>query len=317
MLAVSFNENFVRFGQLVQADEQLTIETLQKKPLPFVFVPAMLCEHDLVQRLESIFKEIIDTLPVPERNLALSLGTEWFDFVVNFTESNLEGEELTTLLEHNEHLRLGDWYQSKFIQHYPLKYALRDQQAFLTVSYYKELGKVLHQATQSVGLNIKVFDVNLFTAARTIASTNPDLNNQHWGIWFVTPKRQELLLVAANEFEQYLEFEFTDAENYQINRFANPDQRGAEIVAQINDLRTYRGDEITLLDRLFFFSYDVTEEFFNILLTFELPNFICFDPVRFFKPVDLYLGDGDGSGAMSQFVDVLGLLARFMPGVQK
>lgn len=315
MLAVSLSEKFVRYGQLVQADEQLTIETLQKRPLPFVFEPSILKEHDLVPRLESIFKEITDTLPVPERNLALSLGTEWFDFVVNFTEHDLEGEELEGLLEHYEQLRLGDWYTAKFIQHYPLKYGLSDRQGFLTISYYKELGKILHQATQAVGLSIKVFDINLFTAAQTIARTNPELHNQHWGIWYVTPNRQELLLIASNEFEQYLEFEFTDSENYRINRFANPDRRGADIVAQINDLRTYRSEELTLLDQLFFFSYDVTEEFFNILLTFELPNFICYDPVKHYKPVDLYLGDGDGSGAMSQFVDVLGLMTRFMPGV--
>jgi hypothetical protein len=312
MLAVSFSRNYVRYGQLVQVNGQRSLETIQKVALPFVFEPNALNSR----QLEPVFQNICSKLPVPERNLALSLDSEWFDCSINSVEEGLDTSEIQTILDNYEQLRLGDWFSSKFIQHYSLKSSNQDRRDYLTVSYYKELGKVLHQAIQAAGLAIKVFDINLFSAVQTLNRLHPDLKAKRWGVWQVTPERQELLLIENDEVYQHITFKFIDAEHYQIDRFANPDQRGLEIITEINRLRTYQSDTITLLDQLFFYSYDVTEEFFNILLTFELDNFTCYDPLTKFKPVELYLGDGDGVGAMCQFTDVLGLLLRFMPEEQ-
>lgn len=314
MLAVSFSENFVRFGQLVQGETGLSIETIQKKPLEFVFEPALLRDNGFVAKLEPVFTAIQNSLPVPDRYLALSLGTDWFSLSVNAVDADLDPEQVREVLDWNEQQRLGNWYAQKFVQHYPLRSPSNSiQKNYLTVSYYKELGRVLNKASQAAGFTIKVFDINIFSAAQTINLLNPELKNLRWGLWYVDDKRQELLIIENDEFSQYFEFGFTDSENYQVTKFACPDQHGRGIIDQLNGLRTFQTEKIDVLDRVYFFSDNVTTEFFNILLTYEVENFVCFNPFQTIKPVDMDMSDGDGVGAMCQFADVLGLLLRFMP----
>ena len=53
-----------------------------------------------------------------------------------------------------------------------------------------------------------------------------------------------------------------------------------------------------------------------MLLTHDVDNLKCIDPFETIKPIDLFKDDGEGVGAMSQFIDVLGLLFRFLPEVE-
>jgi len=97
---------------------------------------------------------------------------------------------------------------------------------------------------------------------------------------------------------------------------SNPAEDGEKIISQINDLKNFSSEELGLIDNLYFFTHNVDSEFYNMLLTYDIPNLKCINPFEKYKPVDLYSDDGEGTGAMSQFLDVQGLLFRFIPEVE-
>jgi len=314
MLAVSLSENFVRYGQLVMVDNSTTIELISKKPLPFKFEPQILLNPEFPQLFEQLISSIRATLPVPDRFIAFSACSSWFNITNNKVDFGLDDEQVQQVLDWNEKQRLGENFEKKFVQHYPLKVdESAAQRNFLTLSYYKELGRIIHKTCQPVGFTVKVFDINIFAAANALERLQGQKTGQKWGVWRIGENSNILLIVENGEFKQYLEFDLPDATNYAINVMSNPEGEGEKVVAQINDLRTFKSDQINALDNLYFFSHDPDSEFFNMLLTYDLDNMHVLDPFADIKPIDLYTGDGDGPGAMCQFLDVMGLLLRFMP----
>jgi len=317
MLAVSLSANFVRYGQLVKNGNSLSIEMISKKPLSFKFEPVLLKSPDLAAKLESVFMEIRSTLPVPDRFLALSVPSDWFNITVNSLDVGLENEKVAEILDWNEQQRLGDIFSQKFVQHYPLTpNASKSRHDYLTISYFKELGRVINRACQPAGFTIKVFDLNIFSAATALERLFKGANGNKWGVWQIGEDRHALLIIKSDEINQYLEFTFDENIGYKILTNSNPAEDGEKIISQINDLKNFSSEELGLIDNLYFFTHNVDSEFYNMLLTYDIPNLKCINPFEKYKPVDLYSDDGEGTGAMSQFLDVQGLLFRFIPEVE-
>jgi len=317
MLAVSLSANFVRYGQLVKNEDSISIEMVSKKPLPFKFEPGMLKSPELAAQLESLFLDIRSTLPVPDRFLALSVPSDWFNITVNSIDLGLEGDKVAEILDWNEKQRLGEVFNQKFVQHYPLTQRdFESKRDYLTVSYFKELGRAINRACQPAGFTIKVFDLNIFSAAAALERLYKEKNGEKWGVWRIGEDRHALLIVRGGEFNQYIEFVLDENSGYQILTNSNPAEDGEKVVSQINDLRNFSSEELGYLDNLYFFTHNVDSEFYNMLLTYDVANLKCINPFEKIKPVDLFKDDGEGTGAMSQFLDVLGLLFRFLPEVE-
>ncbi|MFH1213741.1 MAG: hypothetical protein V1681_06610 [Candidatus Neomarinimicrobiota bacterium] len=314
MLAISLSENFVRYGQLIKNDDSFSIEVMSKKPLPFKFEPAILKSPDFAAKLETIFLDIRSVLPVPDRFVALSVPSSWFSLSVNPIDLGLEPDKVAEILDWNEKQRLGEHFDQKFIQHYPLKQReYESKRDYLTVSYYKELGRVLNRACQPAGFNIKVFDLNIFSVATALERLYKGKNGEKWGVWRVDEDRHTLIIIKSDEFNQYIEFKLGDHSDYSILVNSNPGEDGEKVVSQINDLRNFSSEVIDSVDNLYFFAHDIDSEFYNMVLSYDISNLKCIDPFDNIKPVDLYKDDGEGTGAVSQFLDVLGLLFRFLP----
>ncbi len=317
MLAVSLSANFVRYGQLVKNENSISIELVSKKPLAFKFEPGMLNNPDLAAKLESVFLEIRSALPVPDRFLALSIPCDWFNVTVNSLDLGLEEDKIAEILDWNEQQRTGEVFSQKFVQHYPLKQCeFETKRDYLTISYFKQLGRVLNQACQPAGFNIKAFDLNIFSAVNALERIFRNANGASWGAWLIGEERHALLLVKSGEFDQYLEFTLNDNAGYQILASSSPGRDGEKTVEQINAIRNFSSEELNSVDNLYFFTHNVDSEFYNMFLTYDIPNLKCIDPFIKVKPVDLFKDDGEGTGAMSQFLDVVGLLYRFLPEVE-
>lgn len=317
MLALSLSTNFVRYGQLVKNGDSITIEMISKKPLPFKFETPLLNSPDLVTNLEALFLDIRSTLPVPDRFLALSIPSDWFNVTVNSIDLGLESDKVVEILDWNEQQRLGEIFSQKFVQHYPLaQREFESKRDYLTISYFKELGRAINRACQPSGFNIKVFDLNVFSAATALERLYKENNGKKWGVWCIGEDRHILLIVKDNEFNQYIEFKFDGDSGYNILVNSSPAEDGERIVSQINDIRNFNSEEMVLVDNLYFFTHNVDSEFYNMLLTYDISNLKCIDPFEKIKPFDIYKEDGEGTGAMSQFLDVLGLLFRFIPEVE-
>ncbi len=316
MICISLSDEYVRFGQLIKTPEEYVIETIQKHPLSIPFRPENIGNPQLAESLQETFQYIQDSLPKPDSYVALTIPSIWFDLSVQEMDAGLSPENTEEALNWNITKRLGMVADQKFIQHYPLQNPGKLQESYLSVSYYKELGKLLLKASQAIGLNIHIMDINLLSAARAYEKMDNIDKSEKWAVWLVGEQIHSLIVIDSGEFRQLLRFEFSDLENYSIIHQTSADEIGEKVVAEINGIRTFETENLSVIDRLYFYSYEVDSEFFNMLLTYDIKNMKTLDPFERFVPVDLYEEEGNGIGAMCQFVDLMGLILRKMPGDQ-
>jgi len=313
MICISLSADYVRFSQLAKIADEYSIETVQKKVLTSPFIPENLTNPQLAADLKNIFQQIRADLPLPDRYAALTLPAEWFDLNHQSLETGLDRGDISTALDWGATKRLGETANEKFIQYYLLNKKSSVNQEYLTVSYFKQLGKLLLNASQAAGFEVQIMDINLFSAAYALERLEAVGKKEKWAVWLVDEPRHSLIVIDNGEYCQLVHFEFRDAENYSIISASSPDEVGEKIVAAINNIRTFASDSLSGIDRLYYYSHNVDSEFFNMLLTHDIDNMKIIDPFEKFKPKDLYQADGDGIGAMCQFIDLMGLMYRKIP----
>ena len=314
MICISLSKEFVRFGQLIKTDEDFTIEIVRKKTLSTPFIPENITNPQLLSALQQVFQEIRADLPVPDRYVAIALSAEWFDLSRQEVDSGLSRENIEEALNWNATKRLGPVANQKYIQHYLLQRQGGSDQEYLSVSYFKDLGKLFLNTAQPSGFNIHIMDVNIFSAASALEYLEQIGSDEKWAVWLVGEQKHSLLVIDSGEFRQLVRFEFSDLKNYSILSSTSSDDIGEKVVAGINGIRTFEAEGLSAVDRLYYYSHEVDSEFFNMLLTYDVENIKTIDPFENHKPIDLYEDDGNGIGAMCQFIDLMGLMIRKMPG---
>jgi len=165
MICISLSADYIRFSQLAKIADGYSIETVQKKVLTAPFIPTNLTDPQLATDLKNIFQQIRADLPLPDRYAALTLPAEWFDLNHQSLETGLNRDDTSTALDWSTAKRLGETAAEKFIQHYLLHKKSSVNQEYLTVSYFKQLGKLLLNASQAAGFEVHIMDINLFSAA--------------------------------------------------------------------------------------------------------------------------------------------------------
>ncbi|MCD6440630.1 MAG: hypothetical protein J7L86_02430 [Candidatus Marinimicrobia bacterium] len=313
MICISLSEEFMRFGQLLKDHERYFIEIVQKKHLSTPFKPSNINNPKLAANLKKIFREMRAELPFPDDNIALALPQEWFDLSHNSVDKGLPPENIAEVLDWNVAKRLGAVAEQKFIQHYPLQSPTNADPEYLSVSYFKNLGKLLQNAAKPAGFKVQIIDINLFSAAAALERLEKIEKNEKWAVWLVGEQKHSLIVIDSGEFRQLVQFEINDPENYSILRSSSADEIGKKIVSEINGIRTFAYDSLSSIDRLYYYSHNVDSAFFNMLLTYDVANLKTINPFENFKPVNMYANDGDGIGAMCQFIDLLGLMFREIP----
>ncbi len=314
MICISLSGEFVRFGQLIKTDGDYTIEIVRKRTLSTPFTPENITNPQLSSALQQVFQEIRTDLPVPDRYVAIALPVEWFDLSRQEVDSGLSRENIEEALNWNAAQRLGPVADQKFIQHYLLQRQGGSGQEYLSASYFKDLGKLLLNAAEPSGFNIHIMDVNILSAASALERLEKIGSDEKWAVWLVGEQKHSLLVIDSGEFRQLVRFEFSDLENYSILSSTSSDDIGEKVVAGLNGIRTFEAEGLNAVDRLYYYSHEVDSEFFNMLLTYDVENMKTIDPFENHKPVDLYEDDGNGIGAMCQFIDLMGLMIRKMPG---
>ncbi|MBN2602123.1 MAG: hypothetical protein JXR87_09030 [Candidatus Marinimicrobia bacterium] len=313
MICVSFSEESVRYGQLIKNGEDYVIETVQKFPLSIPFLPENVSNPQFGKSLEKAFLDIRSNLPKPDSYVAVTLPAIWFDISSQSIDTGLSEENLEEALNWKISKRLGAVVDQKFVQHYPLSKKSGSEQSYLTISYFKELGKLLLIASQSADLNIHIMDIDLFSAALAIEQLEDIGKHEKWAIWLVGEQVHDLIVIDSGDFRQLCRFNFSDMENYTILHKSSADDIGEKVIADINGIRTFELENFSAVDRIYFYSYSVDSEFFNMLLTYDIDNLKNIDTFEKHKPLDLYQEDGSGTGAMCQYIDLLGLMFRKMP----
>jgi len=318
MLCVSITESTIRIGQVVQeSDLRYSIEKIDKKSLPFQLNAQQLNNPTLPSQLKKVFTQLRNELNVPDTDLALSLPTSCVDFTIQKMDSGLDTEALEQALEWQTQQRLGIAKEKRFVQHYPLQNDKTNDQVskYLTVSYPKALGKILIDSAKPANFNIKLVDINGISALHTIENVYPVEEYSKWGLWLVQPEEetQVLSIVDSGEFRQYLEFKFLDENNFNLLKQTSPDELGKDVVAEITEIKGFEREAIETLDRLFIYSHHFDSELYNMILSFDIDNLVNVDPFQKMEPLDPYQEDGEGAAAMSQFMDVMGLIVRAIP----
>jgi len=314
MICISLSEEFMRFGQLLKDHDEYSIEIVQKKHLSTLFNPSNINNPALAANLKKLFREMRADLPFPDDYIALALPQEWFDLSRNRVDKGLSPENIAKVLDWNAAKRLGAVAEQKFIQHYPLQSPTNADPEYLSVSYFKDLGKLLQNAAEPAGFKVQIIDINLFSAAAALERLEKIGENEKWAVWLVGEQKHSLIVIDSGEFRQLIQFEINDLENYSILRSSSADDIGKKIVSEINGIRTFAYDSLSSIDRLYYYSHNVDSGFFNMLLTYDVANLKTVNPFENFKPVNMYADDGDGIGAMCQFIDLLGLMFRDIPG---
>lgn len=313
MICISLSADYIRFSQLVKIADKYTIETVQKKILTVPFIPANLANPQLVTDLENVFQQIRADLPLPDRYAALTLPAEWFNLNHQSFEPGLSRDDISAALEWSAAKRLGVIADEKLIQYYLLNKKSAADQEYLAVSYFKKLGKLLLKASEAAGFEIQIMDINLFSAAYALERLESIGKREKWAVWLVDEPKHSLIVVDQGEYRQLVHFEFSDSESYSISIASSPDDIGEKVVTAINSIRTFASDSLSGIDRLYYYAHNVDSEFFNMLLTYDIDNMKIIDPFKNLKPIDMYEADGDGIGAMCQFIDLMGLMYRKIP----
>jgi len=313
MICVSFSEEFVRYGQLIKDGENYIIETVQKYPLSIPFLPENLSKPEFGNSLEKAFLDIRASLPKPDSYVAVTLPAVWFDISSQNIDAGMSEEDLEEALNWKISKRLGAVYDKKFVQHYPLSIKSGADQSYLSVSYYKELGKLFLKASQAADFNIHIMDIDLFSAALAIEQLEGIGTNEKWAVWLVGEQVHNLIVIDSGDVRQLCRFNFSDMENYTILHKSSADDIGEKVIADLNGIRTFEMENFSAVDRIYYYSHAVDSEFFNMLLTYDIEHLKTIDTFENNKPVELYEEDGSGIGAMCQFIDLLGLMFRKMP----
>ena len=313
MICVSFSEGFVRYGQLIKDGEDYIIETIRKYPLSIPFLPENLSNPEFGNSLEKAFLDIQSGLPKPESYVAVTLPAIWFDISSQTIDTGISEENLEEALNWKISKRLGAVYDKKFVQHYPLSIKSGADQSYLSISYYKELGKLFLKASQAADFNIHIMDIDLFSAALAIEQMEGIGKDEKWAVWLVGEQVHNLIVIDSGDVRQLCRFDFADMENYTILHKSSADDIGEKVIADLNGIRTFKMENFSAVDRIYFYSHVVDSEFFNMLLTYDIEHLKTIDTFEKIKPVELYEEDGSGVGAMCQFIDLLGLMFRKMP----
>ena len=313
MICVSFSEESVRYGQLIKTGEEYSIENVQKFPLTIPFIPENISNPEFVNSLTKAFKDIRSSLPQPDSYVAVTLPAIWFDISIQTTDEGLSEDELEESLNWKIAKRLGSAFDNKFVQHYPLSTKSDSELDFLSISYYKELGKILLTASQAADFNIHIMDIDLFSAATALERMENIKPSEKWAVWLVGEDVHELLVIDSGDFRQWCRFTFPDMESYSILHKSSADDISEKIIADINGIRTFEVENFSAVNKIYYYSYSVDSEFFNMLLTYDIENLKTVDTFKDYKPVQIYEDDGSGIGAMCQFIDILGLMFRKMP----
>jgi len=313
MICISFSEESVRYGQLIKNGEDYVIETVQKFPLAVPFLPESISNPEFSNSLGKAFLDIRSNLPKPDSYVAVTLPSIWFDISSQAIDAGMSEENLEEALNWKISKRLGAVYDKKFVQHYPLSKKSGSDQSYLTVSYYKELGKLFLKASQAADFNIHIMDIDLFSAALAIEQLEDIGENEKWAIWLVGEQVHDLIVIDSGDFRQLCRFDFSDMENYTILHKSSADDISEKVIADINGIRTFELENFSAVDRIYYYSYSVDSEFFNMLLTYDIKNLKNIDTFEKYKPLNLYQEDGSGTGAMCQYIDLLGLMFRKMP----
>lgn len=313
MICISFSDEYVRYGQLVKNGEEYIIEVVNKFPLSTPFRPENVARPELAGSLEKAFLDIRADLMKPDDYAAITLPSVWFDISTETMDTDITEDDLEEALNWKIARRLGAVMDQKFVQYYPLPDKSGSKRSFLAVSYFKELGKLFLRASQAADFNIHIMDINLFSAALALEHLEDIGSKEKWAVWLVNEPVHDMLVIEAGTFSQLCRFEFPDMENYKILHKSSASDLGEKIVANINGIRTFELEQFSAVDRIYYYSFSVDSEFFNMLLTYDIENFNTIDTFANKKPVRLFEDDGNGIGAMCQFIDLLGLMFRKIP----
>jgi len=318
MICASLSDQFLRFGQMIREDNNYSVKFVDKKALSFLFEPSQLGQASLTGKLEALFGLIRESLIVPDSELLLSVSDEWMDILFQNVDVGLDRTEVLEVLNWTLRTRYGDLYKDRIIQHYNLVSDLTiESTVYVTISLFKKFAEIMHKAARSSGFRISLLDINLFSAMNCIEKLYPVTNYKTWGVWQVGKQKHSLVLVDSGEFRAYAEFEIVDNAEFVISRRSSPDDIIEKVVEELNQAQYSSATQLESLDYLYYYSHEVDSDFFNIVLMNELENMKPATPFLTHTPLKLYLDDGDGDGAMCQFMDVMGLMLRRMSGSAK
>ncbi|MDD5766402.1 MAG: hypothetical protein PHW79_09195 [Candidatus Marinimicrobia bacterium] len=312
MLCASISEHSIRYGQLIKRENVFSVEIIGKKPLSVPFNDMLVDNPNASQSIESVLSQIKADLPIPDMHLSLSIPSAFFNISVNDLDPDMSDEDVDHALNWSSRTRLGNIADKKFTQHYPLATTELNIKRYLTISYFKEIGKILFSGAQPAGFNIDLLDINIFSATSAIEQIVQPKAKEKWGVWLVDENRHSLLIIDSGEFQNYAEFQFSGETEYTILSSAKADTHLDSVISELCSLKSFAIESLGTLDHLYFYSNDVDSDFFNMLETYEVTNMSVIDPFKNLKPIVQYRNDGDGIGAMCQFSDVVGLIQRRM-----
>ena len=276
---------------------------------------SILATPHLQESLAQILMELRTDVPVSDKDIVIAIPSSWADVVLEQVDLGVGDTDLTEILNWNSAARFGDLLAKQFIQHYPLVSAPNAiSQDYLTVSYNKEIGKALLGAAQSAGFKIHLVDLNIFSALNAVRQIETVPENGCWGLWLLSETVQTLVICEDNEFRQYLDFTLDRMEGYSILRRSSDDPLGQKVIEEIQAILAFSKDTIHTLNHLYYYSHEFDADIFNMVMTFEIDNFSTLNPFQADRPAELYKDDGMGKGAMSQFLDLMGLFYRLNRG---
>ncbi len=314
MICLSFSEQYYAYSQISKNDSSYLIDFIKRKKYPEPGLPTDIFGNDFFRILKELLSKISQDITISDKNISISIPASWTDIYLNTLDVGFSPEETKAILDKQSQRRFGDIYKKKFIQYYPIAFKDEDTiKKYLTVSYYKELGKIFMKAAEPVGLNILTLDLNLFSAANAINFLEKPIQN-NWGVWLVgnENENQQVITVESGEISHFVEFVFSKDEKYEIIQSSSTDQSVEQILFELSQLIKKPKINIDCLDQLYIYSNQSDCKLFNDIQKYNIKNLRIIDPIDNFEISEI--DDDFVKDNNLQYLDLIGLISREISG---
>lgn len=308
MLCFAISKDSIRHART--EDENFSwqnIKYIEKTPLPFEFSPWDI--ETAISQLENVIESIIPEERASDKEVLVSLPAEMGSYKIYSISEKLDEVMLSQYLEFCEEKRLGKRYKDSLVQFYPL-----GGNRFLSISFPKQLISSIAGVITKAGMELRLVDINLISSLYGVEKIYNATSLSLWALSLICENYQMVALMRGNDIESLASFTLIEGGGYEILSESNPNKEMLSLIEELDKIRFSPTDRLRSVENFYVYSYDVYSDYFNTFLTYRVDNIEVVDPFIKFKPLKIYEGDGDGAGAMSQFIDVVGLLYRFYYG---
>jgi len=317
MIFLSLNKNSIHYARIDDDRNWKSLKFIKKAPLPLNIKNDSFTTIKDFGVLRKSIVNLLDTIRDEKDNQLIVSLPEWVATykivrLDKFIRDDYEEEVLYEL----EKLRLGEQFGNYKIQFYRIyKYYFDDYKYYLELIIHKNIIKKTEQIFNEIGCDLKAISIGFYDALYGMSKILPKARMfEDWALCKINEDSNIVGYVRNGEIYSIAGFTFGQESGYKVHFSSDSNDSMAILIDELNKMRFSPTEKLVTIDRIYIYSDDIYSDNFNTFLTYRIENMEVINPFVEYPIGDIYRGDGDGAGAMSQFLAMFGIIQRYIDG---